>query len=141
MSGAPIIYRASEAIPDVQAYVFALAQPFVKHHHRTMLTAHASAPGWTMTAGALAAAAGYVDWRRVNHLYGALGHQVSDLLGMRPAVYSKGPLWTTAFAEGWSEGQSSRARWCWRLYPEVAAALEQLGWVVADAASDTDPIG
>lgn len=114
-------------VPSVRAYAFALSQPFVKAEHRAMLAAHRQAPDLVITAGGLAAAAGYANWRGANQHYGTLGRQVATLLDIEVARYSKGPLWTSALAEGFEVGRGRLRRFHWRLYPEVAEAIDQLG--------------
>jgi len=124
------IYRLAGSPPPAEAYAFALSRPFVKAHHRAMLAAHGQAPDLTITAGALAAAAGYSRWGPANLHYGTLARRVAELLEIRPAGSSTRtkPLWTTALAEGWRpDDPTTGGQWRWRLYPEVAAALRELG--------------
>lgn len=114
-------------VPGAEAYAFALGQPFVGAHHRLMLAAHRHAPEMVLTAGALAAAAGYPTWRWANQHDGRLGRGVAILLDLAPGRYAKGPLWTTALAEGFHAGTGRSRRFCWRLYPEVAESIDRLG--------------
>ena len=119
------IYRP-EVIPSVEAYEFALSKPFVSKTHRAFLAAHACNP--SSTANELAVAAGFSNWRVTNFHYGRLGRKVAELIGISPARYSKGPLWTTALAEGFvQEAIGGGSMWVWRLYPNVRAAIERLG--------------
>ena len=124
-----MVYRA-RAIPNIDAYEFALSRSFVKDNHRRMLAAHWSAPARIVTVGMLAAGGGYPRVSSANLHYGKLGRLVGEFLGIEFARYSKGPLLTTALAEGWEErgpGLAGRG-WRWRLYPEVALAIERLGF-------------
>ena len=126
-------YRLA-VVPQAAAYALALSQPFVKDHHRRLLTAHAAAPGLIVGVEELALRIGARGCSYVNLHYGVLGHRVASFLDLAPPGYSQGPLWTTALAEGARMGLYRR--WYWRLYPEVHDALETLGWTAEEALSE-----
>jgi hypothetical protein len=117
------IYRAM-AVPPATAYRDALMVVRMHDGQRRMLLAHGAAPELTLSAGALGAAAGH-GWLYANRHYGALGRAVASELGIEVARYGSGtPLRTTALAEG----RRTADGWTWRLYDEVAEAVDLLEW-------------
>jgi hypothetical protein len=120
-----LLYRIDD-VPPPDAYASAFLSLRVADDQRRILLAHCSADGMTASAPELAAAAGLLRHSQVNLRYGRLGHAVADFLGIRTDVYGKGPLWTTALAEGWTARENGR--WYWRLYSSVAEAVRRTGW-------------
>lgn len=119
--------------PDTDAYVraFEALGSRVSEGQRSLLRAHWTSPGREATARELAAAVGLASHARVNALYGGLGHDLCDQLGVTPTLRRAGtPRWWTVLAKGWREPRG----YVWRMLPQVATALERLGWV-----SDTGP--
>lgn len=85
-----------------------------------MLRLHYNSPKHTTTAIQLAHAVGYSHYSISNSQYGRLGHLVGDHLEYKPTKTRLGTLVTFEKRQG---------EWHWIMRPEVAAALEQLGWV------------
>jgi hypothetical protein len=119
------VYR-TECVPSPDDYAAALLALPIAQDQKRLLQAHRSADELTASTPALSAAAGFGRHSAVNLRYGQLGHSIADFLGIRPASYDKGPLWTTAIAEGWTE--PANRTWYWRLYPEVASAVNDMDW-------------
>lgn len=120
--------------PDKAAYVLAFETLGVRvgDAQRSLLQAHWTSPGREATARELAAVVGLTSHGRVNVLFGRLGHDLCDHLGITPALRRAGtPRWWTVLAEGWREPRG----YVWRMLPQVAAALEQIGWVSGAAAA------
>jgi len=113
-------------VPEARQYAAALAAGRPDVAVRTMLCAHRRADERTLTAAEIAAVVGR-SYRFTNRHYGALGGRIATFLGLVPDIYRNGPalLKTTAIARGW---RRERGPWYWQLYPEVAAALDELGW-------------
>lgn len=98
---------------------------------RRLLVEQYSAPNRQVTAPQLALLAevngGYSV---VNSLYGRMGRTFCNHTGHKPDVREGGSnrgkerLWAT-----WSSGWQGDNGWIWKMLPEVAEALEQLGWV------------
>lgn len=84
-----------------------------------ILRAHYFAPDRTVTATQLARAVNYSNYNSSNLHYGKLGRRVGEQLGWQPEQKS-GVLVTFEHREG---------EWHWTMLPQVAQALEQLGWV------------
>lgn len=101
-------------------YVAALRQADVADHHRQLLVAHYQAPNRTVTATQLSKAVGYESTTSSANLhYGKLGGLVGERLGWLPKT--KVNVLATFEKPG--------REWHWIMRPEVAKALEQLGWV------------
>ncbi|UPU37815.1 hypothetical protein M1B72_08940 [Geomonas paludis] len=90
-----------------------------------MLTAQYRARHSTITATALAKAAGFSHYGAANIHYGKLAHRLADRLGFKPPTGSNGRVlyWTTlSYCESESSGEF---RFIMR--PELAQALKMLG--------------
>lgn len=93
-----------------------------------MLKAHHAAEGHSATMTQLAQAGGYENYAVANLQYVKLGHLLSDALGGLVSERENGlPDWT--FALGEVSRPAEESEWVWVMRPEVAQALEQLGWV------------
>lgn len=94
-------------------------------HERLMLAAHVEAE--TMTAGELAAAAGWESYGSANIHYGWLAREVAQTLGLAvPAGDSTGdPVWTYALADEAERSPAGEFRW--RIHPELVEGLRQSG--------------
>ena len=112
-----------EPSADAYSYAFAELEPTLPAKHRAMLRAHYAAPAHTLTAAQIAAAVGYKSYSTVNLQYGTLAKRVCSLLGRSPEYYV---LILVSFEVGGVHGHLN-----WRMRPEVARALERLGWVRA----------
>jgi len=101
-------------------YSRALRQIKPAPHHKRMLQAHYHAPERTLTAKQMSRAMGYQGYRAANRHYGELGKLVAQAL--RCHLRGHLPLWAlVTFTQPHGE-------WHWTLRPEVAKAIEQLGW-------------
>jgi hypothetical protein len=101
--------------------------------HIAMLKAHHAAPGREITASRLARAAGYASYAAANLQYGLLGKTLYEELPVKLPTYDDGtPCYTYALATAGNTDEAE-SHWIWKLRPEVADAMEQLG-LSADAA-------
>lgn len=98
---------------------------------RRLLVEQYHAPGRQVTAPHLAQLAEVEGgYSVVNALYGRLGRLFCTHTSERPDVRQRGPnkgkerLWAT-----WSTGWREPNGFVWQMLPQVAEALEQLGWV------------
>ena len=133
------IYKLQN-IPSVADYVKALKAlgSQVKETHLRLFRAHYGAPNLAATAKQLAEWAkiegGYTQ---VNLLYGRLGHSLCDELGIKPELR---PDDTHRWWSVWSSGWQDSSGFIWQMLPEVAEALEKLGWVTPEAFVSADEI-
>ncbi len=111
-------------VPTTARYVQALTvlEAQVTQNQRELLAAHWSSPGRTSTATKLAQAVGLKNYGAVNLLYGRLGKL------LRQELNYKLPGHTESYTISWfSKLSGSDCRL--HMHPEMARALEQLGWV------------
>ncbi|MEK9137116.1 MAG: HNH endonuclease, partial [Bacteroidota bacterium] len=87
---------------------------------RQMLVEHYKAGSHTLTTGQLAEKIGYDSYSAVNAVYGTLARRVAKVLRWRPHRY--------AIAVFVTFKQDAQSHWLWQMRPEVAEALERLGW-------------
>lgn len=118
-----------EIVPSASEYVLALTSlgRRVTDKQRDLLRAHYRAQDRAATSAQLAIWAG-IDggMAEVNLWYPKLGHAVSDELGIKPYIRDDGsPAWWSVLSRGWY----GRDGFVWQMLPEVAAAIEELGWV------------
>ncbi len=85
-----------------------------------MLRVHYHAPARTVTAKQLASAVGYRSYSNANSQYGRLARLVGERLDYHPEPERLGTLVLFDKRQG---------EWHWLMRPEVAQALESLGWV------------
>lgn len=104
----------------------------VSEKQRRMLVAQYHAPDRTVTSPHLALLADIEGGMpTVNRLYGGLGRKFCNKTGDKPDIRTQGrdkgkaQLWTV-WSSGWHDSQDI---FHWKMLPEVAAALEELGWV------------
>lgn len=115
-------------VPTVAEYVRAITvlEKQVTDEHRTLFWNHYHAPARSATAKQLATWSGISGGHPVvNQRYGRLGHQVCDVLGIKPELR---PDDTHRWWAVWSQGWSTPGGFVWQMLPNVAEALEQLGW-------------
>jgi putative restriction endonuclease len=94
---------------------------------RRLLTTQYRAPHRSVTATQLAELAGVEGgYPTVNIQYGRLGHMFCEETGFRP---DKRRLGTYRWWAVWSRGYSTPQGFVWEMLPEVAEALELLGWL------------
>lgn len=116
-----------DGLPTSQEFAdaFARLEPEIGEHHRLMLEALLVAPGRTLSATEIAAAAGYSDFKAANAHFGRLAHMIADDLGYEPDRRADGsPIWTMTLATGADpDGREDDGRWRWTMRPQVAACL------------------
>jgi len=119
MSNAP---TAAEYVRGMQAI-----ESRITDDHIQLFRLHYIAPDRTATAKQLG------EWASppkahgvVNSLYGKLGHHFCDALEIVPDLR---PTDTYRWWSVWSIGWSTPGGFVWQMLPQVAEALEQLGWV------------
>lgn len=94
-----------------------------------MLRANYEAEDMEISTGRLAKAAGYNNYNTANEQYGSFAHKICDALGYTPQTRPDGsPIWTDVLCIS-SEKKDSNGHFQWKLRPEVAEALEQIGLV------------
>jgi predicted HNH restriction endonuclease len=125
------IYRLSE-IPSSAEYITGLVaiQLRMSELQLRLIQEQYHAPRRTVTATQLAELAGVESGRgTVNLMYGRLGRLFCEVTGFEP---SKREIGTHRWWSVWSKGYEERNpyRFFWEMHPEVAEALERLGWVV-----------
>lgn len=112
---------ASFTPPPTARYVVAFrAIRGLTDSHMQMLRIHYHAPERTVTAKQLALAVGFSSYSVANAQYGRLARLVSEQLDYNPEPEQLGTLVKFEKREG---------EWYWLMRPEVAQALETLGWV------------
>lgn len=89
-----------------------------------MLRLHYNAPERTITATLMARTVGYNHYSIANSQYGRLGRLLGDRLEYNPMKERLGTLVTF---------EKRRGEWHWIMRPQVAEALERLGWVEGTA--------
>lgn len=101
--------------------------PRMNDLQRRILVAQYNAPRRTAYATQLARLANIPGgYPTVNAQYGRLGHMFCDATQYEADVRTNG---TRRWWAVWSLGHSTRKGFIWEMLPEVARALEQLGWV------------
>lgn len=123
-SAPPVTPVRSIPTISVGEYVEALRsiEPNITDKQRAMLVCHASAPGQQLTMSELAMRVGYPNYGAANLQYGLLAGKLADAIGIsrpRHLVY--------VFASFDNDPGTSHSRA--HMYPELLAALQQLGWV------------
>jgi len=101
------------------------------HSYKSMLQAHYHAPSQIITAAQLAQAAQYKGYEAANIHYGKIGRKIAEYLKYEPPTHTNGkndkaPFWSIVLADGY---ENNKQQWYWALRPQVAQALEDLGWV------------
>ena len=92
-----------------------------------MLKAHYKAPNQTITSTQLAAACKFHNYNAAVLHYGTLGAKLYELMPINLPTHKDGtPIYAFMLAtEG--EGGQDKSEWEWKMRPEVAQAIEQLG--------------
>jgi len=122
------VYKMTNA-PDVDGYVAGLTAICDRtgDSQLRLLQEQYAAPDRTVTSGELARPAGTSGGHTVvNGFYGRLGHAFCDELGIRPDLR---PDFSHRWWSVWSTGWTTDRGFVWRMLPQVAEALERLGWV------------
>lgn len=116
-------------VPPTERYQRALRSMELAHaltpKQRQMLIQHYRAPTRTVTATELAQLVGYPDSNTINLQYGLFGQNLADRMR-----WSLPPECQASYSIAWFEKPDAREEhWLWHMHSEVAAALEELGWV------------
>jgi len=118
--------KAEATAPAPQEYVSVLRAIRVTEIQRRILQIHYDAPSRTITPRQMARALGYNHYSVANSQYGRLGRTVRELLGKSgDSIDQRLGMFVTF--------HKSNDEWHWLMRPEVAEALERLGWVEAAA--------
>lgn len=116
---------APQAVPSPEQYAIAFRRlGRVTDTQIQMPRLHYNAPERTISATQMAHAAGYSHYSIANSQYGRLGRLVGDQLEYNRMKERLGALVTF---------QKRQGEWHWIMRPQVAEALEQLGWVEGTA--------
>jgi len=117
--------------PKVSEYVHAFQNILegLPESYMAMLKAHYYAPDRTLTATQLAKATGgvYKDWNTANLHYGTLGKRLHDELLIQLPKRENGTYIYTFMLATEGELSSEESQWQWKMRPEVANAIEELG--------------
>jgi hypothetical protein len=92
--------------------------------HFAMLRAHYYAPGRSLNSAQLAAAVGYKHFSTACFQYGGLASKLCDILG-HPA----GAIKLYLIVSFIKRDAKAKAHGLWIMRPQLAEALEELGWV------------
>jgi len=115
--------------PVAVDYVAGLAaiRDRVSEAHLCLWQAQYSAAERALTSTELAELAGTEGGHGVvNLLYGKLGHAFCEELGIEPDLRpDASPRWWAVWSRGWNAERG----FVWQMLPQVAEALEKLGWV------------
>ncbi len=117
----PSSEEAGSAAPSAEQYIMAFRKlGSISDNQVQMLRMHYHAPERTITATQMAHGAGFNHYSVANSQYGRLGRMVGDQLAYNPMKERLGTLVTFEKRQG---------EWHWLMRPQLAQALEQLGWV------------
>lgn len=114
--------------PGTDEYIRALRtiEQEITALQRGMLIAHARFPGQACTMTQLAALVGKASFQVANIQYGRLGGRLITALGI------PSPKWKVYAIAGFDDDpETGESRAC--MYPEVKAALQQMGWISGEA--------
>lgn len=109
--------------PSSSEYLKALKKIVVTELQKRMLEAHYRAPGRTVTAPQIAQLLGYSHYAIANKRYGNLGKKIgNELRWIPPNDPELGVAHLATF-------EKTDNHWHWIMRPQLASALEKLGWV------------
>lgn len=108
--------------PSVTEYRMALNAVGATELQRQILELHYNAPGRTITATEVARVLGFNHYSTVNGQYGRLGRRIREYLGSAADSIDQRLGMLVTFHRRNNE-------WHWTMRPEVAEALESLGWI------------
>lgn len=109
-------------VPKPEEYLSVLRSAKVNEIQRRMLQVHYRAPNRTITAAQMARTLGFGHYNAANLHYGKLGRQVREMLGAAADSIDQRLGMLVTFEKRHDE-------WHWIMRPQVAYALESLGWV------------
>ena len=115
--------------PDAMEYIRAFQGVLegLPDSYLAMLKGHYNAPNRTVTATQLSELGKYKNWSSANLHYGLLGKRLYEELPIKLPTRPDGTeiyTFTLATEGGLSQDES---QWQWKMRPEVAEAIEQLG--------------
>jgi hypothetical protein len=112
-------------VPTVAEYVtaFRAIEQRITPNQRRLLLAHHAAQGRVLTATRLAEVVGFENYGAVNLQYGVLARHVAEQLAIEVGDVEVGIL--VDFVE---PGRVANEHFLWVLRPNVAQAIEDLGW-------------
>ncbi|MGE6992349.1 HNH endonuclease [Pseudomonas sp. NPDC047961] len=116
--------------PSTDEYIRALRsiEQEITALQRDMLIAHARFPGHACTMTQLATLVGKTSFQVANNQYGRLGGKLIAALGI------PSPKWKVYGIAGFDDDpETGESRAC--MYPEVKAALQQMGWISGEASN------
>jgi putative restriction endonuclease len=139
MSKAPRIYRMLNApTADVYKSTMASMRPhIIQHDHVRMFQAQYYAKDRTATTTEIAECAAIKGRNVVNSKYGGLGYRFAEKLGI-PIEQDPNDSYPHRGWAVWSEGWNHPSGFRWRMLPQVAEALECLGWIDPTELATTD---
>jgi len=113
-------------LPTVAEYVtaFRAIEPEITEKQHEMLRVHHAAPARTMSATRLAEAVGFENFNGVNLQYGKLADKLARQLALDLADH----VHVGILVEFVDPGHAANEHWLWVMRPNVAQALEDLGW-------------
>ncbi len=121
----PVSEQSGSAAPSAEQYMAAFQKlGGITDTQVQMIRLHYHAPERTITATQMAHAAGYNHHAIANSQYGGLGRLVGDQLEYNPMKDCLGTLVTFEKRQGVKH---------WLMRPQVAEALDELGWVEGTA--------
>ena len=119
-------------VPSTGEYVLAFQNlEGLTQKHVEMLRAHYRSIERTVTAPELAELVGYGNLSAVNSQYGRLARKVGELVSFQPEPEQLGSI---------VEFEFRNDAWHWIMRPEVAEALELLGWIDEDQTIQNDSL-
>jgi hypothetical protein len=114
-------------LPTVAEYVvaFRAIEPEITEKQREMLRAHHASPARVISASRLAEEVGFESYSAVNLQYGLLAEKVAHQL----AVDLEDHVAVGILVDFVDARFAANEHWLWVTRPNVAQALEDLGWV------------
>ena len=114
-------------LPSVAEYVtaFRAIEPKITAKQRELLRLHHASPARVISATRLAEAVGFESYNAVNLQYGLLARAVARELAIELGDFVEVGI----LVEFVDPGFAANEHWLWVLRPNVAQALEDLGWV------------
>jgi hypothetical protein len=114
-------------LPAIAEYVTALraVESEISEKQRAMLRAHHASPARTISATRLAEAVGFESFNGVNLQYGLLADKIARQLAVDLTDHANVGI----LVEFVDPGYAANEHWLWVMRPNVAQALEDLGWV------------
>jgi len=115
-------------VPTTEEYMaaFTRCKPAIKGRLKLLL-AHHQCQGQVATMTEIAHMVGYKSFEPANLNYGKLARIICEDMGRTPAdISSESRCWLATFVR--FDKVDSRDHWNLIMYPEVAQAIERLGW-------------